>query len=140
MVKDNPRNVNFRGVVCLINVGYDVLEPSNLKNCFKNPVGQKRILRKANEIICTYSQTNFTMTPEDENEFWRNLGYPNKNSDVPGITIHALKTRIEYLQGLNVQCFKCKKWRSLIWCENFAKRIFPSDNDAWECHFSPLFR
>ena len=80
------------------------------------------------------------MTPGDENEFWRNLGYPNKNTDEPGTTINALKTRIEYLQGLNVQCFKCKQWRSLGWCDNFTKRIFPSDNDKWECHFSRLFR
>jgi hypothetical protein len=140
MVKDNPRNVNFRGVVCLINVGYDVLEPSNLKNCFKNELGQKRILRKANEIICTYSHMNFTMLPEDENELWRDLGYPNKSSDEPGTAIHALKYRIESLKGLNVQCFKCKKWRSLNWCENFGKRIFPSDNDEWECHFNRSFR
>ena len=135
MIRDNPKGVDFKGVVCLLNISYDVLEPSKHKNGFSNESEQRKILASINEIVCEYKETINIKYAANSNgdpmEFWRNLGYSGNMSDEASVETLHQRMRCQLLNGIKVQCVECGKWRSLGWCKNFVDRKFPDEN--WTC-------
>ncbi|KAL7673374.1 hypothetical protein ACOME3_008233 [Neoechinorhynchus agilis] len=125
-------DLNVPGIVGVINIPQDVIEPTHNKQGFANNLEYRYLLRNIMRTMSVYVfDTKYR--GKDEVELWLRCGYPaNKEwSDVIAPSDEPKFVRKRNF-GMNVvaQCDKCLKWRVYAYGTPASSVEVPSD---WEC-------
>uniref|UniRef100_A0A8C0WBK0 CW-type domain-containing protein n=1 Tax=Castor canadensis TaxID=51338 RepID=A0A8C0WBK0_CASCN len=121
------------GVVGIVNIPLEVMEPSHNKQEFLNVQEYNRLLKVMGQYLVQYckdtgiSNRNLTL-------FWNEFGYQNNKDKEKSLESIQYQRRQAMAIPIIMQCDLCLKWRVLPSSTNYQEKEFV---DMWICANNP---
>ncbi|XP_045707785.1 MORC family CW-type zinc finger protein 1 [Phyllostomus hastatus] len=121
------------GVVGIVNVPLEIMEPSHNKQEFLNVQEYNHLLKVMGQFLVQYckdtgiSNRNLTL-------FWNEFGYQNNKDTERSLDSIQYQRRQVMAIPFMMQCDLCLKWRVLPLSTNYQEKEFV---DIWICAYNP---
>ncbi|XP_070606212.1 MORC family CW-type zinc finger protein 1 isoform X2 [Erythrolamprus reginae] len=122
------------GIVGIIDVSLDIMEPTHNKQAFANIKEYMHLLKSMENYVIQYWK-DMGMSQKGEN-FWNEFGYlSDKWYERPSQIVQYKRRRAAEIPYI-VQCDICLKWRFLSLNTEINNEV---DHDIWHCEKNPNF-
>jgi hypothetical protein len=121
-------NPEYDGIVGIVDVPYEVLEPAHNKQQFADAKEHQKLSKTLIEYMQHYvNKIKCDLRKDKMSSFWKDFGYFDSN--IPSDEYVFKKKRL-FNVNILLQCDECLKWRQLPSNSSDIDRVFP---DTWRC-------